>query len=210
MAEALPCDFDAWLKDTLVGLNTDDEVFSPYIKSILESEENADEKMEALQGILTEITESGIDELCQDILKKWTLMEEGKVPENNDKSRVELDAKIAKIMEEQAQCVTQTKTISKEQEKLKSAILAQYAQVSDGEVTDDEEEGDASGGIGFCMKNTNAEDVVRAERERRDRDKEEAQRKREKDKEDRAKQKAKDEERKEKEKKRTQKGERRR
>ncbi|XP_064110089.1 coiled-coil domain-containing protein 43-like [Macrobrachium nipponense] len=210
MAEALPCDFDAWLKDTLVGLNTDDEVFSSYIKSILESEENADEKMEALQGILTEITESGIDELCQDILKKWTLIEEGKVSENNDKSKVELDAKIAKIMEAQAQCVTQTKTISKEQEKLKSAILAQYAQVSDGEVTDDEEEPDGSGAIGFCLKNTNAEDVVRAERERRDKDKEEAQRKKDKDKEDRAKQKAKDEERKEKEKKRTQKGERRR
>ncbi|XP_068244916.1 coiled-coil domain-containing protein 43 isoform X2 [Palaemon carinicauda] len=183
MAEALPCDFDTWLKDTLVGLNTDDEVFSPYIKGILESEENDDEKMEALQGILTEITESGIDELCQDILKKWTLIEEEKVPENN-KSRDELDAKIAKIMEEQAQCVTQTKTISKEQAKLKSAILAQYAQVSDGEVTDDEEEGDSGGG-GFCLKNTNATDVVRAERERRDKDKEEAQRKKEKDKEDR-------------------------
>lgn len=56
MAEALPCDFDAWLKDTLIALNTDDEVFSPYIKGILEGEENKEEKVEALQGILTEIT----------------------------------------------------------------------------------------------------------------------------------------------------------
>lgn len=56
MAEALPCDFDVWLKDTLIALNTDDEVFSPYIKGILEGEENKEEKVEALQGILTEIT----------------------------------------------------------------------------------------------------------------------------------------------------------
>ena len=46
-----------------------------------------------------------------------------------DGLQVELDAKIAKIMEEQAQCVTTTKTVSKEQARLKSAILAQYAEV---------------------------------------------------------------------------------
>lgn len=58
MAEAAACDFDEWLKDTLVALDTDDEVFSPYIKGILEGEENADEKLDALQGILSEITVS--------------------------------------------------------------------------------------------------------------------------------------------------------
>ncbi|KAK7074329.1 Coiled-coil domain-containing protein 43 [Halocaridina rubra] len=208
MAEALPCDFDSWLKDTLVSLNTDDEVFSPYIKGILEGEEKEDDKIEALQGILTEITETGIDELCQDILKKWSLIETGKQTKEKGVEKVELDAKIAKIMEEQAQCVTTTKTISKEQEKLKSAILAQYAQISDGEVSDEEEPVDT--GKAFCVKNTNVEDVARTQREKREKDKEEAQKKKEKDKEDRAKQKAREDERKEKEKKRTQKGERRR
>ena len=58
MAEAAACDFDEWLKDTLVALDTADEVFSPYIKGILEGEENADEKLDALQGILSEITVS--------------------------------------------------------------------------------------------------------------------------------------------------------
>ncbi|XP_053645751.1 coiled-coil domain-containing protein 43 isoform X1 [Cherax quadricarinatus] len=208
MAEALPCDFDSWLKNTLVILNTDDEVFSPYIKGILEGDETTEEKLEALQGILTEITENGIDDLCQDILKKWNLRE---VDGHTDEPpvRVGMDEKLAKIMEEQAQCVVTVKTRSKEEENLKSAILAQYAQVSDGEVTDsDQEELETSGGI--STKNTNAEEVFKAEREKRERDKEEAQRKREKDKEDRAKQKSKDDERKEKEKKRTQKGERRR
>ncbi|XP_069955704.1 coiled-coil domain-containing protein 43 isoform X2 [Cherax quadricarinatus] len=167
MAEALPCDFDSWLKNTLVILNTDDEVFSPYIKGILEGDETTEEKLEALQGILTEITENGIDDLCQDILKKWNLRE---VDGHTDEPPV---------------------------------------RVSDGEVTDsDQEELETSGGI--STKNTNAEEVFKAEREKRERDKEEAQRKREKDKEDRAKQKSKDDERKEKEKKRTQKGERRR
>ncbi|KAK8729170.1 hypothetical protein OTU49_008662, partial [Cherax quadricarinatus] len=152
--------------------------------------------------------ENGIDDLCQDILKKWNLRE---VDGHTDEPpvRVGMDEKLAKIMEEQAQCVVTVKTRSKEEENLKSAILAQYAQVSDGEVTDsDQEELETSGGI--STKNTNAEEVFKAEREKRERDKEEAQRKREKDKEDRAKQKSKDDERKEKEKKRTQKGERRR
>nr|XP_045613172.1 coiled-coil domain-containing protein 43-like [Procambarus clarkii] len=100
------------------------------------------------------------------------------------------------------------KTRSREEENLKSAILAQYSHVSDGEVTDSDQEEESGGGIG--LKNTNAEEVYKAEREKREKDKEESQRKKEKDKEDRAKQKSKDDERKEKEKKRTQKGERRR
>ncbi|XP_027234323.1 coiled-coil domain-containing protein 43 isoform X1 [Penaeus vannamei] len=209
MAEALPCDFDVWLKDTLISLNTDDEIFSPYIKGILEGEENKEEKVEALQGILAEITDTGIESLCDDILKKWTLLAEPEEPSDTTK-KVEFEEKIAKIMEEQAQCVVVNKTRSKEEESLKNAILAQYAEVSDGECSDEEEGEQSSQGGLMGVKNTNAEEVIKAERERREKNKEESQRKKEKDKEDRAKQKSKDEERKEKEKKRTQKGERRR
>ncbi|XP_042233217.1 coiled-coil domain-containing protein 43-like isoform X1 [Homarus americanus] len=180
MAEALACDFDDWLKFTLVALNTDDEVFSPYIKGILEGDENAEEKLEALQGILTEITENGIDDLCQDILKKWNLRDDSCVEDVS--VQVGLDEKLAKIMGEQAQCVVTTKSRSRDEENLKSAILAQYSQVSDGEVTDSDQEEEGSGGLG--IRNTNAEEVIKAER-RRDKDKEESQRKKEKDKEDR-------------------------
>lgn len=204
MAEAAACDFDEWLKDTLVALDTDDEVFSPYIKGILEGEENADEKLDALQGILSEITENGIDDLCQDILRKWNVRESnGPAKESNP--QVSADECLARIMGEQAQMVVTTRVRTQEEQNLKSAILAQYAQVSDGEVTDSDGEEEAVG-----LRNTNAEEVVRAEREKREKDKEESQRKKEKDKEDRLKQKSKDDERKEKEKKRTQKGERRR
>ncbi|KAK8395322.1 hypothetical protein O3P69_006184 [Scylla paramamosain] len=204
MAEAAACDFDEWLKDTLVALDTDDEVFSPYIKGILEGEENADEKLDALQGILSEITENGIDDLCQDILRKWNVRESnGPAKESNP--QVSADECLARIMGEQAQMVVTTRVRTQEEQNLKSAILAQYAQVSDGEVTDSDAEEEVVG-----LRNTNAEEVVRAEREKREKDKEESQRKKEKDKEDRLKQKSKDDERKEKEKKRTQKGERRR
>lgn len=190
-----------------MALNTDDEVFSPYIKGILEGDENVDEKLDALHGILTEITDNGIDELCQDILKKWTL-KEAEEPSKDDVVKVDVDEKLARLIGKQAKCVVTTKVRSKEEENLKNAILAQYAQVSDGEVTDSDQDDEGSGGIG--IRNTNVEEVFKAEREKREKDKEEAQRKREKDKEDRAKQKSKDEDRKEKEKKRTQKGERRR
>ncbi|MPC12610.1 Coiled-coil domain-containing protein 43 [Portunus trituberculatus] len=224
MAEAAACDFDEWLRDTLVALDTDDEVFSPYIKGILEGEENADEKLDALQGILSEITvsvevtgvdlwscssehwvwENGIDDLCQDILRKWNVRESnGPAKESNP--QVSADECLARIMGEQAQMVVTTRVRTQEEQNLKSAILAQYAQVSDGEVTDSDGEEEVVG-----LRNTNAEEVVRAEREKREKDKEESQRKKEKDKEDRLKQKSKDDERKEKEKKRTQKGERRR
>lgn len=202
MAEAAACDFDDWLRDTLVALDTDDEVFSPYIKGILEGEENPDEKLDALQGILSEITENGIDDLCQDILQKWKLTE-ANGPTDGPSPQVAADERLARIMGEQAQMVVTTRVRTQEEENLKSAILAQYAQVSDGEVTD-------SDGEEASARNANMEAVAREEREKREKDKEESQRKKEKDKEDRAKQKAKDDERKEKEKKRTQKGERRR
>ncbi|CAL4077407.1 unnamed protein product [Meganyctiphanes norvegica] len=132
MAEAaVTCEFDHWLKDTLVNLNTDDEVFSPYIKGILEGEETADEKQEALQGILSEITESGIDDLCNDILKKWNLNLESAAKEAEPKEKqIEMDEKIAKIMESQAVSVVVPKTRSKADQKLKEAILAQYSQLS--------------------------------------------------------------------------------
>merc|ERR1711915_320529 len=164
MAKAVEsCDFDVWLKDTLVNLNTDDEVFSPYIKGILEGDEAADEKFEALQGVLEQITESGIDELCNTILKKWNLNLEATAMEQQPKEKqIEMDEKIAKIMESQAVSVVVPKTRSKADQKLKEAILAQYSQVSDGEESESDGEAEASGtgnsGLDTLLKNTNVED----------------------------------------------------
>lgn len=50
--------FEEYLKETLVRLNTDDEVFSPYITGILDTDDTPEEKAEALEGIIAEITVS--------------------------------------------------------------------------------------------------------------------------------------------------------
>lgn len=52
--------FTEWLKKKLRELNTDENVFGEYITSILEDEETADERQEALEGILSEIIVSFI------------------------------------------------------------------------------------------------------------------------------------------------------
>lgn len=48
--------FDSWLGVKLKSLGTDENVFGDYIKGILEGEESQDEKIEALEGILAEIS----------------------------------------------------------------------------------------------------------------------------------------------------------
>jgi len=45
-------EFDAWLRDRLLELKTDEGVFGPYIKSIVEGDEDLEDKVEALDGIL--------------------------------------------------------------------------------------------------------------------------------------------------------------
>lgn len=50
--------FTAWLSTKLVELNTDENVFGSYIQGILDSDETAEEKAEALEGILSEIVEN--------------------------------------------------------------------------------------------------------------------------------------------------------
>lgn len=52
---ALEDEFDDWLCAKLKDLNTDQDVYSTYIKSILEGDESNDDKLEALEGVLVEI-----------------------------------------------------------------------------------------------------------------------------------------------------------
>lgn len=51
-------EFDVWLGVKLKSYSTeiDEVVFGDYIKGILEGEESQDEKIEALEGILAEIS----------------------------------------------------------------------------------------------------------------------------------------------------------
>ena len=47
--------FEEWLGGWLRNLKTDDAVFGPYITSILEGDEEEEDKLEALDGLLMEL-----------------------------------------------------------------------------------------------------------------------------------------------------------
>lgn len=51
-------DFGPWLIQKLTALQIDEGVYGSYITGILEGDESADEKKEALEGILSEIVVS--------------------------------------------------------------------------------------------------------------------------------------------------------
>nr|CAG4648974.1 EOG090X0H15 [Polyphemus pediculus] len=206
---------DSWLSVKLKSLDTDENVFGAYIRGILEGEETEDEKMEALEGILSEVSPTGTmsqNDICKEILEKWEkFMIAAKEEESQE--TVSVDIQIARIMEQQALCVVPSRKPTEEAKKLKQSILTLYAQVSD-----EEEDGDVNEGAGgadpgedkMLGRNTNAEDVMKAERLKKEVLRQETQKKKEKDKEDREKQKQQALDRKEKEKKRTQKGEKKR
>lgn len=48
--------FDDWLSKKLQDLKTDEGIFGSYIKGILQGDETEEEKIEALESILTGIT----------------------------------------------------------------------------------------------------------------------------------------------------------
>nr|CAG4647514.1 EOG090X0H15 [Megafenestra aurita]SVE92740.1 EOG090X0H15 [Megafenestra aurita] len=212
-ASTVQLDFDKWLSVKLKALNTDESIFGDYIKGILEGEESQDEKIDALEGILVEISSTdGMtqNEICQEILKHWELCRAAAREEKTDET-VAVDIQIARIMERQALCVVPQKKTTEEERKLKQTILSQYAQVSDGEEGDDDDEGGYDSGEDRVLtRNTNAEDVMKLEKIKKESLRQESQKKKDKDKEDREKQKQLQLDRKEKEKKRTQKGEKKR
>ncbi|XP_064480264.1 coiled-coil domain-containing protein 43-like [Ornithodoros turicata] len=221
-------DFELWLSDKLRALNIDPDVFGSYITGILEGNETEEEKSEALQGILTEVCEEGIGEIGEEIFSKWSALNKD-VEANGDQKheKCSVEAQLVSIMEEQAKSVVSEKVLSPEEVKLRQAILAQYAEVSDGE--EDEFAPDIKPAVAVAAtsvtgvsipkdkhasksleRNTNAETVLQAEKEKRDKNKQDHERKKAQDKVNREKQKQQQQERKDREKKRTQKGERRR
>ncbi|KDR18361.1 coiled-coil domain-containing protein 43 [Zootermopsis nevadensis] len=202
-------DFESWLSLKLRALNTDEGVFGSYIRGILEGEETLEDKTEALEGILSEITEDDIPTHCREILVKWKSVSQTTdvVTVNNADSGEDMDVKLVRLLESQPRPTTVQRTYTEEERKIREAILAQYSQMSDQD-DDDEADHPIEGKENGLVKNTNSAVVQQAEKEKREKAKLESQKKKEKDKEDREKQKQQQQERKEKRK--TQKGERRR
>uniref|UniRef100_A0A3Q0RZ59 Coiled-coil domain-containing protein 43 n=1 Tax=Amphilophus citrinellus TaxID=61819 RepID=A0A3Q0RZ59_AMPCI len=193
-------EFESWLNDRLDSLEVDREVYGAYILGILQEEESDEEKEDALQGILSAfLEENTVEDVCKQIIKQWV--------ECCRRSTAKRDAEnaIASMIEKQAQIVVKQKEVSEESKKRKEALLAQYG-------------GGESACSSSCpllklsglFKNTNVEEVLNRQKQKRDQAREDAQKKKETDKMQREKDKLAKQDRKEKEKKRTQKGERKR
>uniref|UniRef100_A0A3Q2Y013 Coiled-coil domain-containing protein 43 n=1 Tax=Hippocampus comes TaxID=109280 RepID=A0A3Q2Y013_HIPCM len=202
--EADAGDFERWLNERLDALEVDREVYGAYILGVLQEEESDEEKRDALQGILSAFLdeEDTLEDVCQEILKHWT--EYCKRSANKrDAGDAEVQA-IASMIEKQAQIVVKQKEVSEESKKRKEALLAQYCFFLSTvrSLT--------SIWVSAMFKNTNVEEVLNRQKQKRDQAREDAQKKKEMDKMQREKDKLAKQDRKEKEKKRTQKGERKR
>ncbi|KAF6092784.1 coiled-coil domain containing 43 [Phyllostomus discolor] len=209
--------FGSWLDGRLEALGVDRAVYGAYILGVLQEEEE-EEKLDALQGILSAfLEEDSLLNICKEIVERWT---ETQNVVTKVKREDEVQA-IATLIEKQAQIVVKPRLVSEEEKQRKAALLAQYADVTDEELsltslTEADEKGDSGattmniGSDKLLFRNTNVEDVLNARKLERDLLRDESQRKKEQDKLQRERDKLAKQERKEKEKKRTQRGERKR
>jgi len=204
-------EFSSWLDAKLVELGTDARVFSPYITSILEGEdEGEEEKDEGITAILADVlnSEDLINSVLKEIKDRWddhqskvavTIKDQPKEP------KLDLNDQLNKIMEEKMSNFSiQKKEPTAEEKKLKAAILASYSTVDDG--SEEEDDNDDDDDLG---SNANVKAVQEAQLAWREGQKEAAMAKREKDKQDRKNQKEQGEERKKKAQEKTAKRERR-
>ncbi|XP_071390328.1 coiled-coil domain-containing protein 43 [Centroberyx affinis] len=206
-------EFESWLNERLDSLEVDREVYGAYILGVLQEEESDEEKGDTLQGILSAfLEEETLDDVCRQIINKWT-ESCARSAAKGDADDVEVQA-IASMIEKQAQIVVKQKEVTEESKKRKEALLAQYGNITDEE--DEAEEEESTSATNFpvsdksLFKNTNVEEVLSRQKQKRDQAREDAQKKKETDKMQREKDKLAKQDRKDKEKKRTQKGERKR
>ncbi|KPP78964.1 coiled-coil domain-containing protein 43-like [Scleropages formosus] len=223
-------EFERWLNGRLDSLEVDRDVYGVYILGVLQEEESDDEKMDALQGILSAfLDEDSLEDVCKEIVRQWA-DSSALSAVKNCQSEDEVQA-IANMIEKQAQIVVKQKEVTEDEKKRKEALLAHY-----GNITDEEEYPLAliscpitsvfrkhciwlhcihlasilSQNTTVLFKNTNMEDVLNKKKLQREQARVEAQKKKEQDKIQREKDKLLKQERKDREKKRTQKGERKR
>ncbi|KAM9174740.1 coiled-coil domain-containing protein 43 isoform 1-T1 [Mergus octosetaceus] len=215
--------FEPWLAARLEALGLDRAVYGAYIAGLLREEEGDEERLEALRGVLAACLEEDLlNDVCREVVEKWSESQIVDAKEKKEGSvaapclfpRDEIQA-IASMMEKQAKIVVKPKEISQEDKQRKAALLAQYANVTDEEDGDDEQDGSVGTAVNIgseksLFRNTNVEDVLNARKLERELLRDEFQKKKEQDKLQREKDKLAKQERKEKEKKRTQKGERKR
>jgi len=65
-------EFDAWLSKRLSDLGTDEAMFGPYIKTILEGDEELSQKIEDLDGLLLDLGIAGSDgEFRSELMSRW-------------------------------------------------------------------------------------------------------------------------------------------
>ncbi|XP_064329735.1 coiled-coil domain-containing protein 43 isoform X4 [Phalacrocorax carbo] len=204
--------FAAWLAARLEALGLDRAVYGAYIEGLLREEESDEERLEAMRGVLAACLEEDLlNDVCREVVEKWS---ESQTVDAKEKKEDEIQA-IASMMEKQAKIVVKPKEVSQEEKQRKAALLAQYANVTDEEDGEDEQDGSIATAVNIgseksLFRNTNVEDVLNARKLERELLRDEFQKKKEQDKLQREKDKLAKQERKEKEKKRTQKGERKR
>ncbi|XP_071958422.1 coiled-coil domain-containing protein 43-like isoform X2 [Antedon mediterranea] len=209
-------DFGSWLIKRLEQLSIDHEVFGSYITGILETEDISDEdKSEALYGVIGGVTEEEevVESTCKEIITKWHETEQATPGIDNGNYITSVffpasessESKMASIMEKHATTVLKKEVASNQSTAEKQRLLAQYAEISDNEEDEEDQDGNDDG-----FKNRNAEDVAKRQREQREKDKSQHEQRKEQNRLQQEKQKQAALDRKEKEKKRTQKQEKHR
>ncbi|XP_055379252.1 coiled-coil domain-containing protein 43 [Condylostylus longicornis] len=187
-------DFKEWLISKLKPLEIDESVFGEYIIGILEDNDNENEKVESLEGILPEMSE-----LIKEIVLKWNdfNVDVNKKTEQSDSKEIDIVKDMADILEKKLATSAAVKTYTDDEKRIREQILQIYSQTDvpehDEDCLDACDDGDAG-----LEKNTNFLDVQLAQKARREAAKAESLKKKEKDKEDREKQKQLREQKKEK------------
>nr|XP_012642212.1 coiled-coil domain-containing protein 43 isoform X2 [Microcebus murinus] len=121
--------FGSWLDGRLEALGVDRAVYGAYILGVLQEEEE-EEKLDALQGILSAfLEEDSLLNVCKEIVERWS---ETQNVVTKVKKEDEVQA-IATLIEKQAQIVVKPRMVSEEEKQRKAALLAQYADVTDEE-----------------------------------------------------------------------------
>lgn len=216
--------FRQWLSGKLKYYNADEEVFLPYIMSIVEeaecdsteSDEVLDSLSDVLEGLgLEEENEGNSSNLGKEIWTKWStavslenakIGVNGHIQQNGENEKVDIQTQLARITESKSEvyrastkAAAERHQIDQEERKaVKAAILAQYENVGDEGSENSDEENDAKEDELSVMRNENKEAVAKAETEKREKCRAAAMAKKEKDKDDMEKQKNDQEERKKK------------
>jgi len=228
--------FQKWLTGKLQHYNADDEIFLPYIMSLLEEAEPSSTESDDVLDSLSDILEGlGLDEDCdnqenslhlgKEIWAKWSKaisLESSEINKanghgGNDRAneKIDIQTQLARITESKTEAYTASAKAASERhakdederKAVKAAILAQYQNVGE-EVSEESDQDDGNEDELTVMRNENKEAVAKAEQEKREKCRAAAIAKKEKDKEDREKQTKDQEDRKKKAQDKASKGER--